>query len=365
VTYLEGVQRELEQIREANRYRAVDIDEPRLVADFSSNDYLGLATDSRVIEALKHVKRVGSGGARLLGGRHREHHLLEGDLAHWVGRGRALLFSSGYLAAAGAISVLSRFVEAAYSDALNHACLIDALRATRIERIVYPHANLPPKAQRRGPALVISESIFGMDGDTVDVGAMLADLRDDDILLIDDAHALGVVGEAGAGLAYTLQDDRVVVMGTLGKALGAAGGFIAGPERLIELLVNAARSFIFDTAPPPPIAFATRVAVMLARTADEKRMRLHAKVARLRNGLQTLGLPVGDNLTPVVPVLLGDERRALDVAKYCRERGILAPAIRPPTVPPGTSRLRISVRADHTDEQIDRLVEALACSAIS
>ncbi|MGZ3497745.1 MAG: aminotransferase class I/II-fold pyridoxal phosphate-dependent enzyme [Vulcanimicrobiaceae bacterium] len=365
MSYLGLVERELERIREAGRYRVLPTEEPRVFADFSSNDYLALSTDSRVLEALKHVNRVGAGGARLLGGRHRELYLLESDLARWVGRERALLFSSGYLAAAGAISVLSRFVDVAYSDALNHACLIDALRATKIERFVYPHACLPPKSERRGPALIVTESIFGMDGDVVDLGAIVADLRDDDILLVDDAHALGVVGEGGAGFAHPLQDGRVVVMGTLGKAAGAAGGFIAGPERLIDLLVNAARTFIFDTAPPPPIAFAARVAVMLARTGDEKRARLHAKVARLRAGLRTLGLPTHDNLSPVVPVLVGNERRALEVAKLCLERGILAPAVRPPTVPPGTSRLRISVRADHTDEQIDRLIEALACSGIS
>jgi 8-amino-7-oxononanoate synthase len=314
---------------------------------------------------MRTVKRVGAGGARLLGGRHREHALLETDIARWTGRERALLFSSGYLAAAGAVSVLAGFAGIAYSDALNHACLIDALRASKLERVVYPHGKLPPKAHRRNGALVVTESIFGMDGDAIDLPAMLADLHTEDILLVDDAHALGVAGDEGAGLARALQDDRVVVMGTLGKAIGAAGGFVAGPARLIELLVNSARTFIFDTALPPPIAFAARVGVMLARTADDRRQRLHANVARLRAGLRELRLPVIDDATPIVPIVLGDERRALAVAKACLEAGVLAPAVRPPTVPAGTARLRISLRADHTGEQIARLVEVLACNVTS
>ncbi|HEY8313956.1 MAG TPA: aminotransferase class I/II-fold pyridoxal phosphate-dependent enzyme [Candidatus Baltobacteraceae bacterium] len=366
MTYLAAVERELERIERADRYRRIEPEAPRVFADFSNNDYLALAADSRMIEALKHVKRVGAGGARLLGGRHREHFLLEKDLAQWVGRERALLFSSGYLAAAGAISVLAGFAGFAYSDALNHACLIDALRATKLERVVYPHREFPSAAQRRGPALVVTESIYGMDGDIADLRAILAELRDDDILLVDDAHALGIAGDEGAGLARELQDDRVVVMGTLGKAIGAAGGFVAGPARLVELLVNSARTFIFDTALPPPIAFAARVGVMLARSADDRRDRLHARVAQLRDGLRELSLPVIEDRTPIVPVVLGSERRTIEVASACLERGVLAPAVRPPTVPAGSSRLRISVRADHTTEHIARLLEVLAaCSAIS
>ena len=365
MSYLKRVDEAVAAIRAQHRYRALDGEEPKYVADFSSNDYLALAADSRMVEAMRHVKRVGAGGARLLGGRHREHWLLEQDIARWLGRERALLFSSGYMAALGAIPVLARFVSRIYSDQLNHASLIDGIRSSAVSREVYAHASFPTQRERGEAALVVTESLFGMDGDVVDLRALLAQLGEDDILLVDEAHALGVLGPEGAGMAHGLGDDRVVVLGTLSKAIGASGGFIAGPEKLIELLINAARTFIFDTAPPPAVAFASRVGIMLARSADDRRMRLRDKTERLKSGLRELGLPVREEATPVVPVLLGEERRALEVMERCRERGINAPAVRPPTVPAGTSRLRISVRADHTDEQIDLLLESLACSDIS
>ena len=365
MSYLRRVDAALEEIRAQNRYREVSSDERAYVADFSSNDYLALAADSRMVEAMRHVKRVGAGGARLLGGRHREHALLESDIARWLGRERALLFSSGYMAALGAIPVLARFADVVYSDALNHACLIDGIRAARAPREIFAHAQLPPKAQRRHPALIVTESLFGMDGDKIDVRAVLADMHDDDIVLVDEAHALGLFGTEGAGLAQGLADERVVVLGTLSKAIGAAGGFIAGPVRLIDLLVNTARTFVFDSAPPPAIAFAARVGIMLARTAGDRRARLFAKSAQLRDGLRALGLPALDGETPIVPIMVQDERQALDLMQRCAERGINAPAIRPPTVPAGTSRLRISVRSDHTDEQIGLLLEQLACIATS
>ncbi len=360
LSYLQRVDAALAAIREQERYRDIP-PERSCVADFSSNDYLALATDSRMVEAMRHVKRVGAGGARLLGGRHREHALLENDIARWIGRERALLFSSGYMAALGAVQVLAPLVSVIYSDALNHACLIDGIRAVKTPREIVSHAQLPPKAQRHEPALIVTESLFGMDGDRVDLRTIVRDLREDDILLVDEAHALGLCGEQGAGIAHGMDDPRIIVLGTLSKALGAAGGFIAGPHSLVELLINAARTFIFDSAPPPPIAFAGRVGIMLARTADDRRERLFSKSARLRAGLRTLGFPALDEETPIVPIVLGEERRAIELMQRCAERGIIAPAIRPPTVPAGTSRLRISVRSDHTDEQIDLLLEQLAC----
>jgi len=365
LSYLQRVDAALAAIRDADRHREIPADEPKYVADFSSNDYLALAADSRMVEAMRHVKRVGAGGARLLGGRHREHALLEGDIAKWIGRERALLFSSGYMAALGVIPVLANFVEVTYSDALNHACLIDGIRTTKAPREIFAHAQLPPKAQRRHPALIVSESLYGMDGDAVNLRAMLDDLHDDDILLADEAHALGLFGLEGAGLAHGIDDPRIVVLGTLSKAIGAAGGFIAGPARLVDLLVNTARTFIFDSALPPAIAFAARVGIMLTRTADDRRGRLFANAAQLRDGLRALGLPALDGPTPVVPIILGEEHRALELMQRGLERGINAPAIRPPTVPAGTSRLRVSIRADHTDEQIGLWLEQLACCTAS
>jgi len=333
--------------------------------DFSSNDYLALATHPHVVEAFRRATRVGSGGARLLGGSHREHSLLEEELAQWLGRERVLLFSSGYHAALGAIGVLARTVDTIYSDRLNHASLIDGIRGTHNERVVYEHAALPPRALRRSGSLIVTESIFSMDGDAVDVRAMLADLGEGDVLLVDEAHALGLVGREGAGHARGLDDPRVVVMGTLSKSFGGAGGFIAGPARLIELLVNAARPFIFDTAMPPALALAARVALVLIRDGDERRARVHANVRRLREGLAALGFPVIESASPIVPIVLGSEERAVEMAARLEAKKIYAPAIRPPTVPAGTSRVRFSVRADHQNEHIDLLLRHLAACIVT
>lgn len=363
--YLERVRERLDEIAARGRLRDVLPDAPKYTIDFSTNDYLGLATDSRVVEALRRATRAGSGGARLLGGRHREHWMLEEDLAALVRRERALLFSSGYLAAAGVIAVLAQTVGAAYSDELNHASLIDGLRQTKLSRHVYPHLQLPPKAQRRSPALIVTESIFSMDGDRADLAALLADLRPDDVLLVDEAHALGVAGEAGAGLACALQDERVIVMGTLSKSFGTLGGFVAGPKPLIALLQNAARSFIFDTALPPALATAARIAIYVARGADDRRARIAAVTQQLREGVAALGYPAANQLGPIVPVVIGAEERAKAIEHRLLEEHIYAPAVRPPTVPPGTSRLRLSVRSDHKEIQIEQFLEALRCSATS
>ncbi|HEV3152780.1 MAG TPA: aminotransferase class I/II-fold pyridoxal phosphate-dependent enzyme [Candidatus Baltobacteraceae bacterium] len=363
MSYLRKVDAALDAIRAQDRYREQTADPPKCVADFSRNDYLALAGDSRMVEAMRHVKTVGSGGARLLGGRHREHALLETDLARWLGRERALLFSSGYLAALGALQVLAPFAGAIYSDERNHACLIDGIRAAKRPRHVYAHGQMPAKNARAASALVVSETLFGMDGTMIDVRSMLSELGSDDMLLLDEAHALGILGAEGAGLARGFDDERIVVMGTLGKAIGASGGFIAGPSPVIELLVNAARTFIFDTALPPAMAFAARVGVMLTRTAGDRRARLESNVRRLHDGLRLAGIPVPDRFVPIVPVQAGSERAAMEMMNRCLERGVYAPAVRPPTVPPGGSRLRVSVRADHTAEQIDLLLGCITCTA--
>jgi len=364
MSYLDRIRATLERIRAADRYRTVDTG-PRLAIDFSSNDYLGLAADPRVIGALRQAGRAGSGGSRLLGGHHREHALLEEELAAWLGRERALVFSSGYLSAAGAIGVLSTAARVAYSDRLNHASLIDALATSKIDRLVYPHKKLPAKDQRRGSALIVTESIFSMDGDAVNLAAIVRDLTGDDVLLVDEAHALGVAGPRGAGLAAGILDERIVILGTLSKSLGSQGGFVAGPAALIELLINAARSFIFDTALAPALAAAARAALKVTIEGDALRASLHANVARLQSGLRERGYEAGDHRSAIVPVVLGEERAALDAAQHLRAAGITAPAIRPPTVPAGTSRLRFSVRANHTPADIDALLEAMACIAIS
>jgi len=366
LTYLDRASVLLSAIRAQGRYRQVRTRGLTGVLDFSSNDYLALATHPQVVEALHRASRVGAGGARLLGGAYREQSLLEEELAAWLGRERALLFSSGYLAALGAIAVLSRTVDYIYSDRLNHASLIDGIRGTKVERFIYDHATFPFRDQRRGNALIVTESIFGMDGDTVNLESMLAHMGDGDVILVDEAHALGVTGECGAGRARALDDRRVVILGTLSKAFGGLGGFIAGPAVLIDLLVNEARTFIFDTALPPALALAARVALALIRDGDDARAQLHDNASHLREGLRALGFPAVDGPSPIVPVVLGSEDRAVEIARCLEGVRIHAPAIRPPTVPKGTSRLRLSVRSDQRHEHIDLLIRGLAkCIATS
>jgi len=357
VTYLQRAEHALEAIRSEDRYRELPEHGLTNVIDFSSNDYLGLATDPQVVEALKRATRVGSGGARLLAGRSREHTLLEDELADWLGRERALLFSSGYLAGVGTVPVLADLVESILSDQSNHACLIDGIRLARKPHRVYGHAALPPVTGSK-TSLVVSESLFGMEGDAIDPAALLERLREQDVLLLDEAHALGIAGPQGAGLARGLDDQRVLVLGTLSKALGSLGGFVAGPATAIDLLVNRARSFIFDTALPPSLALASRIALLLARRGDDRRQRLHANAARLRAALP-MGAVLSAGEGPIVCILLGSEQRALRVSEELLKHRIFVPAIRPPTVPPGTSRLRITIRADHTLEQMDMLADEL------
>jgi 8-amino-7-oxononanoate synthase len=357
--YLRRADALLEGIRADGCYREIASHADDGAIDFASNDYLGLSTEPQVVQAFKQATRTSSGGSRLLSGRHREHSLLEEELAQWLGRERVLLFSSGYHAALGALPVLSLSVDSIASDEFNHASLIDGMRLARVPRIVYPHAEFPAKALRGTSTLAVSESIFSMGGDVVDPRSLLDELGNDDALFVDEAHAIGVTGPSGSGLARELADSRVVVMGTLSKALGAHGGFVAGPSQVIELLVNRARSFVFDTALPPAIALAGRVAIVLARRADDRRARLAANAARLRAGLRELGFDAPDSVSPIVPVILGSQERAVAFSAALRRARINAPAIRPPTVPPGSSRLRFSMRSNHTPEQIDLVVKEL------
>jgi 8-amino-7-oxononanoate synthase len=375
VSYLNRVKDALADIRREHRYRELPVRQLSDVIDFSSNDYLGMAKEPQVVEALKHATRAGSGGARLLAGRNREHSLLEEELAAWLGRERALLFSSGYLAGVGTIPVLAELSETILSDRANHASLIDGVRLSPKPRAIYQHATLPRFVEGE-PALVVSETLFGMDGDTIDAAALLQTLRNDDVMLLDEAHALGIAGPEGAGFGRELQDPRVVILGTLSKALGTLGGFVAGPAATIDLLVNRARTFIFDTALPPALVLAARVSLHLTRTADDRRARLHANAAQLRAALpfdsaqgrlaQDDTRQAQDDTSPIVPVVLGSEERAVRVSEELLARRIFVPAIRPPTVPPGTSRLRVTLRADHTPDQIDLLAAELQrCIATS
>lgn len=345
----------------------------RRVLLLASNNYLGLATHPKVVQAAIDAARTwgaGTGSARLITGANRLHEELETAIAELKGTEDAVLFSSGYLANIGALSALASTGDAIFSDELNHASIIDGARLSRAEVFVYRHADaghcndLLSKWRAKNPrrrALVVTDSIFSMDGDL----APLKELVDfcehaEAMLMIDEAHATGVVGPGGRGAAALLGlEKRIpIVMGTLSKALGSAGGFIAGRRELCDFLRNTARAFIFDTAMPPPTTAAALAAIRVIAAEPERTERVHVLAARLAGGLYAHDFHVASPAAAVVPVMVGESVVALDLARALLDAGVLVPAIRPPTVPAGTARLRATVMATHTEEQIDRAIEA-------
>jgi 8-amino-7-oxononanoate synthase len=349
----------VEELASRDLRRSIRSERPGMI-DFASNDYLGLSRLPAVHNALNTVHVVGSGGSRLLSGAHPEHASLEGELARFVRRERALLFSSGYLAALGALQALAPLVSTAYSDERNHASLIDGLRLTKLPRTIFAHGDVPKAADRAAPALLVTESVFGMSGACIDLARVLKGLDPRDVLVLDEAHALGVYGAHGSGVASDYGDERIVIVGTLSKAFGCAGGFVAATGEIIELLISTARTFIFDTSMPPPIAAAARVALQAIVHGDALRAALNANVTRLCAGLRTIDRFARVQETPIIPLSIGDARDALDLAEHLHRHAIFAPAIRPPTVPAGQSQIRLVVRADHTAVEIDALLCALA-----
>jgi 8-amino-7-oxononanoate synthase len=338
---------------------------------FCSNDYLGLANHPRLVEAFKYgVDRfgVGSGAAHLITGHSYAHQMLEDDLAEFVGRPRALLFSTGYMANMGVISALTGRGDRVYEDRLNHASLIDAARLSGAQLVRYPHldvARLSEKlsAQSRGVRLIASDGVFSMDGDCAPVAELARQAeRSDAWLLIDDAHGFGVLGRDGRGWCadqVPAPSRNLVMMATLGKAAGTFGAFVAGSEQLVETLIQQARTFIYTTAPPPAVAWATRTALQLLREAQPLRDHLDHLIERFRTGATQLDLPVLPSVTPIQPLVVGDAGLALQLSAALRERGILVTAIRPPTVPEGTARLRVTLSAVHENQHVDRLLDAL------
>jgi 8-amino-7-oxononanoate synthase len=350
----------------------------RELLSFCSNDYLGLARDARVAEAFAAAARrwgAGSGASHLVTGHHAEHHALEEELAAFTGRPRAVLFSTGYMAnLALAVTLLGRRGHV-LEDRLNHASLLDAgwLSGATFARYAHNDAGAARAllAQRvRGEddghdaALVLTDGVFSMDGDVAPLRALADACREHRAwLAVDDAHGLGTLGPRGGGslaLHGCTTDDVPVLVGTLGKAFGTFGAFVAGSDALVELFVQKARTYIYTTALPPAVAAASRVAIAIARDEEWRRERLAALVARFRAGVRDLGLPLLDSATPIQPVVLGDPATALAASESLRERGILVSAIRPPTVPAGSARLRITFSAAHELADVDRLLEALA-----
>lgn len=342
---------------------------------FSSNDYLGLANHPDVIAALKAGADrwgVGGGASHLVIGHGGPHDALEQALAAFTGRPRALVFSTGYMANLGAITALVGKADTVLHDRLNHASLLDAglLSGARFSRYLHNDpASLASRLKKAsGDTLVATDGVFSMDGDLADLPALCAvAARHGAWMLVDDAHGFGVLGETGAGIVehYGLGlSDVPVLIGTLGKAFGTAGAFVAGSDALIETLIQFARPYIYTTSQSPAIACATLRSLELIKAEPWRRQHLQTLIARFRAGAASLGLSLMDSPTPIQPVLIGDSQRAVCVADRLREAGVMVGAIRPPTVPAGSARLRITLTAAHTDADIDRLLEALAtCGA--
>ena len=342
--------------------------------NFCSNDYLGLASDPRVSEAFKSgVDRwgVGAGASHLICGHTGAHHELEEELAAFVGRPRALLFSSGYAANMGTINSLVSEGDWVFEDRLNHASLLDGGWISRAKFTWFEHHDAGDLARQltasngvAGRRLVVSDGTFSMDGDTCALDELIAVAgAHGGWVMIDDAHGLGVHGKNGCGLVdperYTTRDVPVLV-GTLGKALGTAGAFVAGEESLIELLIHKARNYVFSTAIPSAVAVATSKSLEIAATEGWRRVHLEALIGRFTAGVANIGLGFGGSTSPIQPLIVGPADRAVRLSLALEERGILVSAIRPPTVPDGASRLRITITAAHTDEDVDRLLDALA-----
>ncbi len=339
--------------------------------NFCSNDYLGLAAHPAVVEALRRGASeygVGSGASHLVCGHSRPHHQLEEALAAFTGRPRALLFSCGYMANTGTLTTLLQRGDSVFEDRLNHASLLDGGLHSGARFHRFPHNDVTALERKLASAdglrLVVVDGVFSMDGDSAPL-ARLADAcsRHAAWLMVDDAHGFGVLGERGAGSteAAGLGEAAVpVLMATLGKALGTAGAFVAGSELLIESLVQQARNYIYTTALPPAVAAASLVSLQLLQSESWRRGHLAALVARFRRGAAQLDLPLLESASAIQPLLVGDAGRAVALSERLRDRGLLISAIRPPTVARGTSRLRITLSAAHSEEQVDRLLSELA-----
>jgi 8-amino-7-oxononanoate synthase len=349
----------------------IELDGNRCV-DFCSNDYLGLAAHPRVTEAFVAAARehgVGARASHLISGHQGEHQALEEELAAFTGRERALLFSTGYMANLGLATALVGKGGLVLGDALNHASLIDAGRIARANLDWYPHGDAAAldaslSACAPGPALVLTDGVFSMDGDLAPLPALAAACRRHDAFLaVDDAHGLGVLGAAGGGsLEHFGLSVREVpaLVGTLGKAFGSFGAFVAGDAGLIETLVQRARTYIYTTALPVAVAAAARAALAVSVAESWRRTRVLALARRFRSLAAEAGLPLADSTTPIQPVLLGDADVAVDASRRLLERGFFVAAIRPPTVPAGSSRLRVALSAAHRDADVESLVAALA-----
>jgi 8-amino-7-oxononanoate synthase len=349
---------------------------------FCGNDYLGLSQHPALIEAAQHGARrwgVGATASPLVCGHSASHEALELEIAQFLGLPRALYFYAGYAANIGIVPALVGRGDAVFCDALNHACLIDGARLSRAHIEVYPHADLDTLSRQLTEStaerkLIATDAVFSMDGDI----APLSDLmrlaqQHDALLLIDDAHGFGVLGPNGRGSAahFDLRSPNLIVMGTLSKAAGSAGAFVAGDATLIEWLLQRTRSYIFATAAPAMVTEALRASLRLIESEDWRRDRIRSHALRLRTALMpptsatasTQGPRLMPSPTPIQPIIVGDNTAALDLMAHLWREGLWVPAIRPPTVPEGTARLRVSLTAAHSDADVDALIAALGVTS--
>ena len=342
------------------------------VLSFCSNDYLGLANHPDVINSFKQAADkygVGSGSAHLVSGHSEEHHALEEELAEFMGTERALLFSTGYMANLGVVSALCDRHSEIFEDKLNHASLLDAALLSRAKRTRYPHLDTNNLQQRLVASevankIIISDGVFSMDGDLAPLDVLVKLSKESKAtLMIDDAHGIGVLGKKGKGIIeyFGLDDNQVpVLVGTLGKAFGTAGAFVAGSEELIETLIQKSRSYIFTTAMPAAVAAATRKSLRIVEEESWRREKLQSLIKQFRIGASKLGFELIDSITPIQPLIIGSSEKALTLSEKLLEKNILISAIRPPTVPEGTARLRVTFSATHTEEHVNKLLTVLA-----
>jgi 8-amino-7-oxononanoate synthase len=337
---------------------------------FCSNDYLGLASHPDLIAAAQSAAArygVGSGSSHLVSGHGALHHTLESELAAFAGLPAALLFSTGYMANLGIVTALAGRDDEVFADKLNHASLNDAVLLSRAKFTRYPHLDLVGlekrlAASRAKRKLVVTDAVFSMDGDIAPVPELLALCEcHDALLVVDDAHGFGVLGKGGRGILehFGIVSERIVYMATLGKAAGVFGAFVAGPEELTDYLVQRARSYIYTTATPPLLSAAISASLCLIEGETWRRERLRESIVALRQGLKLRRWRLMDSTTPIQPVIIGANQETLAASEALRERGIWVPAIRPPTVPKGEARLRISLSAAHTLEDVEHLAAAL------
>ena len=340
---------------------------------FCGNDYLGLANHPEILKAFKEAADkfgVGSGAAHLINGHSIEHQLLEEELADFTGRERALLFSTGYMANLGVVNALLNRGDHLFSDRLNHASLIDAGLLSKAKMQRYAHNDVSalqklytnPKKPVEN-SMILSDGVFSMDGDEAPVNelAQIAKLQQA-WLMIDDAHGFGVLGENGAGLLEQQrlsQDDVPILMATLGKAIGSAGAFVAGSNELIEFLIQTARTYIYTTAMPPAIAAASRASLRVVRQESWRREKLNDLIQQFKQGAKELGIALMPSNTAIQPIMIGSTEDAFIVSQKLQQKNILVTAIRPPTVPEGTARLRVTFSANHTNEHVAILLEEL------